>query len=91
MSTTFFNFYDSESLSSAVSPRFWLYWAIVVPLTACVIAAWLFWETQRNQRTHEVAESLKQQGVNVDQMEAEVLAAMKERRRVSVDERYFYL
>lgn len=45
----------------------------------------------KRKRTHEVAESLKQQGVNVDQMEAEVLAAMKERRRVSVDERYFYL
>ncbi|KAJ0109333.1 hypothetical protein J7T55_000258 [Diaporthe amygdali] len=87
MSTTFFDFHDSATLSSAVSPRFWLYWVVVMPLTACVVAVWFLWERQRKRTTHEVAEALKQQGVNVDQMEAEVLAAMQERRN-SREERY---
>lgn len=90
MSTTFFDFYNTTTLSSAVSPRFWLYWVVVIPLTACVVAAWSLWERQRKRKTHEVAEALKQQGVNVDQMEAEVLAAMKERVRNSGEERYIY-
>lgn len=54
----------------------------------CVVAAWYIWERQRKRRTHEVAEALKQQGVNVDQMEAELLAAMRERVRASGEERY---
>lgn len=90
MSTTFFDFHDSADMSSAVSPRFWLYWVIVIPVTACVLAAWYVWERQRKGKIHEVAEALKQQGVNVDQMEAEVLAAMRERVRASGEERDVY-
>lgn len=88
LSTTFFDFHDSADLSSAVSPRFWLYWVVVVPLTVCVVAAWYIWERQRKRKTHEVAEALKQQGVNVDRMEAELMAAMRERVRASGEERF---
>ncbi|KAL2272421.1 hypothetical protein FJTKL_06588 [Diaporthe vaccinii] len=88
LSTTFFDFHDSADLSSAVSPKFWLYWVVVIPFTVCVVAAWYVWERQRKKKTHEVAEALKQQGVDVDQMEAELLAAMRERVRNSGEERY---
>lgn len=88
LSTTFFDFHDSADLSSAVSPRFWLYWVIVAPLTVCVVAAWYIWERQRKRNTHEVAEALKQQGVNVDRMEAELLAAMRERVMGLGEERF---
>lgn len=54
----------------------------------CVVAAWYIWERQRKRKTHEVAEALKQQGVNVDRMEAELMAAMRERVRASGEERF---
>lgn len=49
-STSFFTFASSSSSSSAttsswaVSPSFWIYWAVAVPLTLATLGCWFFWE-----------------------------------------------
>lgn len=79
LSTTFFDFHDAGTLSSAVSPTFWLYWSIVIPLTTAVVLAWYIWERQRKKRVHEVALELMEQGMDVEDMEKEIMANMRKR------------
>jgi hypothetical protein len=48
-STTFFNFGDNGRWQA--SPRQWIYWAITIPVTFIVVAAynlWLFYGRHRN-------------------------------------------
>lgn len=45
-STSFFNFTPATDTSPAqwrISEKFWVFWAIAVPLTVVTICCWLFW------------------------------------------------
>lgn len=44
--TNFFSFQpdrDAEQSSFAVSRRFWIYWALSIPLTVATLALWFWW------------------------------------------------
>ena len=44
---TFFNFSPGDEAHSQtwiVSERFWIYWAVSIPLTVVVITSWLMWQ-----------------------------------------------
>lgn len=41
------------SAGAWVSPAFWIYWAVAVPLTIFVIALWFFWWQWQNARFQE--------------------------------------
>jgi hypothetical protein len=43
-----FNFEVPED-HRVVSPLFWLYWAITLPLTIVVLMTWKYWEQRRNR------------------------------------------
>ncbi|GAB1315448.1 hypothetical protein MFIFM68171_05658 [Madurella fahalii] len=49
-STTFFDFQAGPTFSSAISPRFWLYWAVGVPFTLLVVGLYFVWEQRRARR-----------------------------------------
>ncbi|PMD36365.1 hypothetical protein L207DRAFT_637477 [Hyaloscypha variabilis F] len=49
-STTFFNFQNAPDIPLAVSPNFWLYWAVTVPITLLVVGIWYCWEKKREAR-----------------------------------------
>ncbi|KAE9362787.1 hypothetical protein N431DRAFT_551031 [Stipitochalara longipes BDJ] len=77
-STTFFNFQNAPNISSAVSPEFWLYWAITIPLTLIVVGLWLLWE-KKKQRAHE-REDLDIEKTS-EKMERAIMATMRKRTR----------
>jgi O-antigen/teichoic acid export membrane protein len=54
LATSFFEWSASGS-ETVLSHRFWIYWAITIPLTAITVAAWLLW-TQREERLHKEQE-----------------------------------
>lgn len=41
--TNFFDFNAPTEATWTTSDRFWLYWAITVPLTAATLVAWVLW------------------------------------------------
>ena len=43
--------WDAVSNGSIVSGRFWMYWAVTVPLTLLTVMPW-FWWTQRVNKAH---------------------------------------
>ena len=47
-----FNFYDVPSLASAVSPSFWTYWMIAIPVTL-IIVAYAMWETSQARMQYQ--------------------------------------
>ncbi|KAF7935536.1 hypothetical protein BELL_0096g00010 [Botrytis elliptica] len=50
LSTTFFDFQNASSLRAAVSPSFWIYWVITVPVTLIILVFWYLWERKRDGR-----------------------------------------
>ena len=76
MSTSFFNFYSAPSITSVVTPRFWIFWAINLPVTLLVVGLWYLWERQRLKR-HEVFDRLLDQGVDAEKMEGDILSKMR--------------
>ncbi|KAF7959731.1 hypothetical protein EAE96_001341 [Botrytis aclada] len=50
LSTTFFDFQNESGLRAAVSPSFWIYWAITVPVTLIILVFWYLWERKRDER-----------------------------------------
>ncbi|EPE26344.1 hypothetical protein GLAREA_02256 [Glarea lozoyensis ATCC 20868] len=75
-STTFFSFKDAATISSAVSPNFWLYWAVTIPVTAIIVGIWYLWEKQRAARYEEEDSDLEK---NIEQMERDIMARMRQR------------
>lgn len=51
------NFYSREW---AVSPSFWMYWAVTIPLTLIILAAWWFWCRREERFQEEFERRLKQ-------------------------------
>ncbi|KAF8850097.1 hypothetical protein BDZ45DRAFT_603309 [Acephala macrosclerotiorum] len=64
-STTFFDFQNAPNLSSVVSPRFWIYWVVAVPITLIIVSMWYIWERKR-ARMFELEEA--QLGGNSDEL-----------------------
>ena len=77
---TFFNFQTAPSISSAVSPNFWLYWAVTIPLTLAVVGMWLIWE-RRKQRAYEVEDN--ELGKGPEDIEKEIMTAMRKRTQTT--------
>lgn len=47
--------WDAEKSSSVVNERFWIYWAVTVPLTLTTLVIWLSW-THRQTLLHRAQE-----------------------------------
>ncbi|TVY52619.1 hypothetical protein LSUE1_G009321, partial [Lachnellula suecica] len=73
-SMTFFNFQNDGS--PAVNERFWIYWAITIPLTAVIVAAWYVWE-KRRERKYDLEDQDLEKGS--EDMEKEIMATMRQR------------
>jgi hypothetical protein len=69
---------DSSSVSSnpVVSPLFWIYWVVSIPLTASIVAAWWIWERRREKKYEEEDSALEK---GVEAMEMQIQTAMRKR------------
>ncbi|KAH8817387.1 hypothetical protein F5884DRAFT_249042 [Xylogone sp. PMI_703] len=84
-STTFFNFQttsptsnSSDANPSVVSPKFWIYWAISIPVTLVLVGLWYLWERhQQGQYRHQDLDIEN----GAEFMEKEVMAMMQNRVR----------
>ena len=45
--------WQASAGTNVLSSRFWVYWAVTVPLTLIVLAVWYFW--LRQHRSHDLA------------------------------------
>lgn len=43
--------WQAEAIEDIVSPRFWIYWAVTLPLTITVLVAWGMWLTVTADKT----------------------------------------
>jgi hypothetical protein len=45
------NFFDfgNDATQHTVSPLFWLYWAVAIPLTVAVLTVWKVWGSRRRR------------------------------------------
>jgi hypothetical protein len=59
-----------------VSPQFWLYWAISLPLTLAIVMIWWIWERQREKRYEQEDTELEK---GVETMEIQIQSAMRKR------------
>jgi nitrogen fixation-related uncharacterized protein len=51
---------SSTSGNDVVSSRFWIYWAVTVPLTLFTLSGWAFWwNFEKNRYDIDIAETLK--------------------------------
>lgn len=75
-STTFFNFQTASDIPSAVSPNFWLYWVVTIPVTVTVVGLWLWWDKKREERYDREDAELEK---GSEQMERHIMAAMRKR------------
>lgn len=48
-----------------VSKRFWVYWAVTIPLTVLTLVVWVLW-TRRQARVHRVSEKRAREELWVD-------------------------
>ncbi|TGO21493.1 hypothetical protein BPAE_0216g00050 [Botrytis paeoniae] len=50
LSTTFLDFQNPSGLRAAVSPSFWIYWVVTIPVTLIILVFWYLWERKRDER-----------------------------------------
>lgn len=72
-SMTFFNFQDENA---TVSEKFWIYWAVTVPITAIIVAVWYIWEKKREARYAREDLDLEK---GSEAMEKVIMATMRKR------------
>jgi hypothetical protein len=65
-----FNFWPDDATSSStknylVTPYFWIYWAVTIPLTLAVIATGKYWMAVQHRKSGQERESL-----NIERMVA---------------------
>lgn len=72
-SMTFFNFQDGNSV---VSPQFWIYWAVTIPVTVVITAIWYVWEKRREAKYDREDMDLEK---GSEAMEKNIMAAMRRR------------
>jgi cytochrome c-type biogenesis protein CcmH/NrfF len=56
-----------------VSPDFWLYWAVTIPVTLLIVGLWLFWE-RRRRRMYEIED--RDLELSVEEMERDIMKQM---------------
>lgn len=57
--------WDAVGEGTVVSKRFWIYWAVTVPLTFLTLVVWVFW-TKRQARVHRKSERRASEELWVD-------------------------
>jgi hypothetical protein len=72
-SMTFFNFQND---GPEVSSRFWMYWAVTVPVTIVIVGIWYVWEKRRDARYDKEDEDLER---GSEDMEKNIMATMRKR------------
>lgn len=80
-SMSFFNFQNGLADPGGedmpiVTSKFWIYWAVAIPLTLAIVVPWYVWE-HRKERRYEEEDSLLEKGV--EHMEMEIMAQMRNR------------
>lgn len=70
---TFFNFQND---GPEVSSRFWIYWAVTVPVTIVIVGIWYVWEKRRDARYDKEDEDLER---GSEDMEKNIMATMRKR------------
>jgi Flp pilus assembly protein TadB len=66
-------------MASTVSPRFWLYWAVTIPVTAFFVTVWYIWERKQATRYQKEDAELDNE---VDKMEKDILLGLKTPQKV---------
>jgi len=74
-SMTFFNFQD-DNQGHEISGRFWIYWAVTIPLTSVIVGIWWVWERRRERRYEKQDEDLER---GSEDMEKRIMATMRKR------------
>lgn len=72
-SMTFFNFQNSGPV---LSPKFWVYWVITIPLTIGIVAFWYVYEKRREARFDKEDADLEK---GSEDMEKDIMATMRRR------------
>jgi hypothetical protein len=72
-SMTFFNF---QNAGPVISPNFWIYWVIAVPLTAGIVGFWHMYEKRREARFDKEDADLEK---GSEDMERHIMATMRKR------------
>jgi hypothetical protein len=72
-SMTFFNF---QNTGPVISPNFWIYWVITIPLTAGIVAFWYVYEKRREAMYDKEDADLEK---GSEDMEKDIMATMRKR------------
>jgi protein-S-isoprenylcysteine O-methyltransferase Ste14 len=72
-SMTFFNFQNS---GPAVSPNFWIYWVVTIPVTVAIVIFWYVWEKRREAMYDKEDADLEK---GSEDMEKDIMATMRKR------------
>lgn len=57
--------WDAVDKGTVVSKRFWIYWAVTVPLTFLTLVVWVLW-TSRQARVQRVSEKKAREELRID-------------------------
>lgn len=71
-SMTFFNFQNNDE--SSVSPRLWIYFVVMVPLTVMVVGAWLWWDRRREREFASEEVNIEN---DINKMESQIMQTMR--------------
>ncbi|KAH8595940.1 hypothetical protein B0O99DRAFT_594231 [Bisporella sp. PMI_857] len=74
-SMTFFNF-QADNPGPQLSDKFWIYWAVTLPLTILFVGVWYVWEKKREAR-YEMEDKDLEKGS--EDMEKIIMATMRKR------------
>ncbi|SCO92421.1 uncharacterized protein FRV6_16549 [Fusarium oxysporum] len=74
-SMSFFNFQNDSG--SPVSPRLWVYFAVMIPFTAVVVGAWLYWDSKRSHKFEMLDMDVE---TSIEKMEEQIMASMQRRQ-----------
>ncbi|KAG5967771.1 hypothetical protein E4U13_006547 [Claviceps humidiphila] len=72
-SMTFFNFQES---AHPVSVGLWIYFAVTIPITAAIVAVWMWYDRRREKRYAKDDEDLEQ---SIDKMEKDIMFHLRKR------------
>lgn len=73
-STTFFSFNVPDN--ELVSPQFWIFWAVTIPMTVIIVFVWWMWERNREAKYDREDADLER---GSDEMEKVIMAMMRKR------------
>lgn len=73
-STTFFDFAVPDR--GIVSPQFWIFWAVTIPMTVVIVGIWWVWERGREKK-YDLEDRDLEKGS--EDMEKNIMAMMRKR------------